>query len=95
MANVSLAGLQFPSTLIPRIVAACRGVYPTLTEGKADGPAVLAVVKHWFTVTLQQWEGSQAFQPAETEVSTIYTQYSEQAEQARIQAEADAAAIQA
>lgn len=95
MPNVSLAGLQVPDTLIPRIVAACRGVYPTLTEGKTNTQAVLAVVKYWFSTTLAQWEGSQAQAPAQGAIDNIHAQYSQQAEQARTKATTDADAIQA
>ena len=94
---VSVAGLQVPAELVPRIIAALRGVYPTVTEGLDDDAAVRAVLKYWVTVTLSSWEAQQVTAQA-TEAIVVAQQDLETANErsrlAREQAEADAQAIQ-
>lgn len=58
--HVTVAGLRVPVTLVPRVIASFRGMYPSLTEGLDDDAAVRAVLKEWVTSNLMVWEGLQA-----------------------------------
>jgi hypothetical protein len=86
-------GLLIPEDLLPRIMAALRGTYPDTTEGKADLPAALAVLRYWLTHTLQQWEAREAEAPLAGELESTRTRYQQRAEEARAKARDDAAAI--
>jgi hypothetical protein len=95
-AYVAVAGLRVPAPLVPRILAAMRGTYPTVTEGLDDDAAVRAVLKHWVTTTLAAWEEGQIITPLSEQLAQIraaHAQAERQAAEVRARAEAAAATI--
>lgn len=93
VAYVPVAGLLVPDVLVPRIVAAMRGTYPTITAGLDDDASVRAVLRHWVTTTLAAYEGAVAGSGVDTAVEATREEYRLKAEQAREKAEADAGTI--
>lgn len=91
--HVPVAGLLVPIQLVPRIVAAFRATYPTLTEGLEDDPAVRAVLKHFVTSILAQHEATLPVIEAREQIEEIESTVAERQEQARLKAHADAAKI--
>lgn len=91
---VPIAGLLVPTPLVPRIIAAVRGLYPTVTEGLEDDAAVRAWLKHIVGVTLANFEAMSAQAPVAEAVEVVRADYAERAEQAREQALTAAASIQ-
>lgn len=88
--HVSVAGLRVPVTLVPRVIASFRGMYPALTEGLDDDTAVRAVLKEWVTSTLTVWEGMQALGTASEAVETLQTEAADRAAEAQESARAAA-----
>lgn len=91
--NVPVAGLLVPAPLVPRIVAAVRHLYPTLTEGLEDDAAVRAWLKWMVTVTMSQSEGQRAAAPVDAALEATRQEFAQRAEEARARAVRDAAAI--
>lgn len=91
--NVPIAGLRVPLPLVPRIVAAVRGLYPTVAEGLDNDAAIRAWLKHITSVTLAQWEAQQAAAGVTQAVEETRAEYALAADTARQNALADAAAI--
>lgn len=92
--TVPVAGLLVPAALVPRIMAAMRGLYPEVTNGIADNDAMVrAVLKHWVTVTLSQWESEQAKAPVVDALQQVTAEYETASEDARAKAVSDAALI--
>lgn len=91
--TVSVAGLQVPAPLVPRIIAAFRGEYPALTEGLGDDASVRAVLKHWVTATLAAYESREAEAPADGAVAATREEYRRLAQEAFDQAVSDAGTI--
>lgn len=92
--TVAIAGLKIPATLIPRILAAARGLYPDLTAGKNDDAVVKAIVKFWITAMLSDWEARQALEPVTVEVDAVRDRFHQQSNDARQKAQTDASTIQ-
>lgn len=90
---VAVAGLLVPAPLVPRIITALRGTYPTLTAGLDDDAAVRAVLKFWIAEMLAGFEATVAKAPVEGAVAETRAQYETAAADAREKAIADAAAI--
>lgn len=82
--------MQVPVQLVPRIVAAMRGTYPTVTDGLDDNDAVRAVLRWWVKSTLADWESRQAEAPVDAAVADTRQLYRDKARQARQAAEAAA-----
>lgn len=94
VAYVPVAGLLVPATLVPRIVAAMRGLYPSVTEGITDDDAaVRAVLKHWVTTTLSTFETAAVAISTADQIEALKAQAEEEARLAREKAEADAGTI--
>jgi hypothetical protein len=94
--RTTLAGLDMPADLVPRIMAALRGTYPDLTAGLADIPAVLAVIRYWVQQTLADWEAKQAAGgPLSDLLDQVTAQYVTKTQQGRSKAVTDAADIRA
>lgn len=91
--TVQVAGLLVPAPLVPRIVAAVRGTYPTLADGLDDDASVRALLKHWIVTLLMAYEGAQAEAPLEGELAALRADYDARAEAARQKAADDAALI--
>lgn len=90
---VPVAGLRVPSVLVPRIVASMRGMYPDLTVGLEDDPAVRAVLKFWVTSTLASWETRQVADQAVAQVQAVQAEAAEAAQAVREAAQAAAESI--
>ncbi len=90
---VPVAGLRVPATLVPRIIASMRGIYPNLTVGLDDEAAVRAVLRYWVTSTLATYEGQQSDEETLAAIEAIQAQADEKARLAREKAIRDAAAI--
>ena len=90
---VPVAGLRVPSAMVPRVIAAVRGVYPTITEGLPDDAAIRAWLKYLISQTLVQHEGTQAIAEIQTAVEETRREYEVRAEQAREKAAVDAETI--
>lgn len=82
-AEVSVAGLRVPATLVPRIVRAFRRRYPDLTADKDDDTAVRAVLRFWVTDTLAWAEADAVMTEAEPAAQQLLQDYRAQAEKAR------------
>ncbi len=81
--DVAVAGLLIPAPLATRIIAALRSVYPTLTEGKDDDPAVRAVLIYWITAALETYEGNQLREQTNAAIETVRVQGNARAEKIR------------
>lgn len=92
-ATVRMAGVNVPTTLAPRLLAAIRGLYPDLTAGKTDGDALAAWAKWVLTTTLAQWEGRQARAAGEDQLEKVRQQYEDAAKAAAAKAQVDAQGI--
>lgn len=88
--HVPVAGMLVPVQLVPRIVAALRGTYPTITDGLAGDAAVRAVLRWWVKSTLADWEARAAEAPVDDAVAETRQSFRELARQAREQAQAAA-----
>lgn len=90
----TVAGLAVPLPLAPRIIEAFRGTYPTLTQDIEDGEAaVRAALKHIVTVTLANWEESQATVAEDEAIAAVREDYHNRAAAARAKALSDASYI--
>lgn len=87
---VPVAGMQVPTPLVPRIVAAMRGTYPAVTEGLDDEAAVRAVLRFWTKSLVADYEAAQAQAPLEGALADLRATYRAKAEAARQQAQAAA-----
>lgn len=88
--------VTLPASLAPRLYAAVRGTYGTITGGIADdAAATAAVVAHWLAQTLQGWEGQQATAPQADEAAKLQAKYAELQAKAIDKAAKDAAKIAA
>lgn len=90
---VAVAGLLVPAPLVPRIVAALRGTYPTLTAGMTDDQTVRAVLKFWIGSTLSAYEGQVVLGGVDSAVEETRRGYADKADRARAKALKDADAI--
>lgn len=90
---VSVAGLQVPAPLVPRIITALRATYPQLTAELDDDASVRAVLKYWVTVTLANHEAAQALAPADDAAQAVLSDYRQKADDAHTKAVQDATAI--
>lgn len=80
----SVAGLDVPLDLVPRIIVALRAEYPTLTSSVTDDDAaVRAVLHYWVTSTLASYESKKAEEPVDGAVEAARQQYALAAAQAR------------
>lgn len=66
MATISIT---IPDALVPRVINAIRGVYPTETTGLTDSEAARAVIKFWVRQTVMEWEGRLAQDNAQTQIN--------------------------
>jgi len=90
---VPVAGLRVPATVVPSIIIAFRGTYPTLTEGLDDEAAVRAVLLHWVTATMTSFAETATLAPAAEIVQTLVEEYEVKGKKAREAAAAAAATI--
>lgn len=88
--HVPVAGLLVPTPLVPRIIAAFRATYPTITEGLDDDPAVRAVLKYLVTQILAQYEATLPAVEAKEQIQEIESQVVAAQEEARLKAQNDA-----
>lgn len=88
-----IAGLLVPTPLVPRIIAAIRDQYPTVTAGLNDDAAVRAWLKHIVSVTLATHEGIAAQAPVTGALDEVRADYATRAEEAHQAALSAAAAI--
>jgi len=87
---VPVAGLRVPATLVPRIIAAFRGIYPTVTDGLDDEAAVRAVLLHWVSTTLTTYESREVSKPVQAAADDLVAEAEMKGRKAR-----DAAALAA
>ncbi|MDT8915769.1 hypothetical protein [Amycolatopsis sp. PS_44_ISF1] len=92
-APVPVAGLLVPAVLVPRIIAAMRGTYPTITADLDDDAAVRAVLKHWVTTTLMTFEAQQVTAPVVDQLAALQEEARVREAEARQKAEAAAGLI--
>jgi hypothetical protein len=92
-AAVPVAGLLVPAVLVPRILAAMRGTYPTVTADLDDDAAVRAVLKHWVTATLSAFEAQQVAAPVVDQLAALQEEARIREAAARQEAEAAAGLI--
>ncbi len=90
---VAIAGLRIPAPLVPRIIAALRASYPTITEGKDDEAVVRAVLKWIIETTLTAYEGRLIEAGLEGELEKVRNERAEKARLARERARQAAALI--
>lgn len=93
MADLILGGQRIPAELAPRVLAAIRGLYPSVTEGMNDKQAVAAWIKYVITATLANWEGNGALVGAEEAAELARREFQAKAIAAREKAKRDADAI--
>lgn len=91
--HIPVAGLLVPTPLVPRIIAAIRGMYPTVTADLDDDAAVRAWLKYIVGSTLSTWEGATAQAPVVDAIEEIRADYAQRGEEARQQALAAAELI--
>lgn len=92
--TMTVAGMQVPIALVPRIVAALRARYPAVTaEISDDHAAVQAVLAHWVINSVVAYETDQALAPLEDELQRVRDQFTVAAERARANALTAVAAI--
>lgn len=81
--HIPIAGMLVPRTLAPRIVAAIRKLYPSVTDGLGDDAAVRAWLKHVVVTTLATAEAQAAQEPVTAAVEVVKEQYQAKANEAR------------
>lgn len=91
--DVAVAGLRVPADLAIRIITALRAVYPSVAADRDDEGVVRAVLLHWITTTLAQYEGSKIEALTEAALETVRADQAAKAALARQQAVADAQRI--
>lgn len=90
--TVQIAGADVPGDLAVRIIAAIRGLYPSVVEGKSDVDAVNAMVVEMLTSALVTWEGRQINVEAEEQIEQIRADAQSRSAQAQ-KAAKEAAAV--
>lgn len=90
---VRVAGLGVPRTFAPRVIAAIRGVYPELTQGRDDDAAVRAWLKYMVRAVVSQHEERRALAPVDDALEATRAEYRAKADAARARAERDADTI--
>jgi len=87
---VSVAGLLIPADLAPKIIEALRFLYPTITDGKEDDPAVRAVLIHFITSAMETYQIRKANEALDLTVEGLQAQAAQK--QAALRAQIRAAA---
>jgi len=78
-----VAGLEIPEDVALQVIEAFRAIYPTITAGKEDDPAVRAVLIWFITSTLETYQTRKIFDAMATAVKAVETQHNAAANQAR------------
>ena len=79
-ASPSIVSITFTvaTTFEPRLIAAIRGTYPSITSGLTDGQAARAAVKQWATQLVSNWEATQQVGSQDSFVSAHAQAYQSQ-----------------
>lgn len=62
--------IDVPAALVPRVVAAMRATYPSLTAGLTDAEAGRAVIRHLVRSVVAAYEAEQARASAASQVDS-------------------------
>lgn len=90
----TVAGLEVPLPLAPRIIEAIRARYAEATAGIADPDAATrAALKAWVIETLADYEHAKALQPLDLAIAQTVTTFETKAEAARQKALTDGETI--
>jgi hypothetical protein len=90
----TVAGLEIPLDLVPRIIAAIYARYPDATKGITDPElAVRVALAAWVEELLSDYEAGQARAPLPMAVAQTIADYDARSTQARTKAKQDAKRI--